>query len=213
MDLYEQRSKDAKDTCPGAQRAGARIARRFNLRGSADPAYIANIVQRELDRSKGASKTPAETSTHNDFSGWALDQKIPYERIRGLMRKDAVRATDVLPPGKVTPHQARAARTAAALIFLAYDAAIRSVPTEDDTGDEFDEAERLGDLVELIAEGFSSGPRDEALAKIQAYRRRAGLPALDASSWTDDDVVAEAERLKGEGRVSNPRVLKRRLLK
>jgi len=226
MDIYDQRAADAAESgaSPEAQNAGARVARRFKIDGLSDPAYIANVVEAELGRSRDADKDPSQTQSDREFLAWLRKEenrrhlggrgKVPVGQIRGLTAEDAVQATGFELPAKVGPHEARAARTAAIRLLVSYSTVLRAIPTGDDTGEDFDEAERLGDLVEEIAAAFAgpSGHVRAALQKIQTYRRHAGLPELDTRDWTDDDILTEAGRLKSEGRVSNP-ALKRKLMR
>lgn len=179
-----RRLAEDADARSAAKWAAASIAAAHGIRGSADPAYIANVIEYELGRfeSHPAALIEAEWKGTDTGTGLTSRELLDYAK------------ESEASPG---------AQSAAIRIVRAYATAIGAQAgssTPRTLGRSItDVAERIQHYLDIPEQ-----PPEvtNALQRINAHRRTLGMSPLDPvrHGWSDEDVLLEADRI---GRLSN----------
>lgn len=177
-----RRLADDAEARSAAKWAGAAIAAEYGIKGMADPAYIANVIEAELVRHESAAPGAApiierEWKRKDPFTGLSSQEYLDYVAESGA---------------------SPAAQSAAIRIVGSYSTVIARATGSGEPG-------AYGDAVATIAEAIQEyldipeQPPEvtAALDAINAHRRSLGMSPLDpvSAGWTAEDVVAEAERI------------------
>lgn len=182
-----------------AETAARSIVQRYNIRGSADPGYIAAVIDAEFDRIRlDMSESPP--IIERPWKGTDSTTGLTYEEIL-----DAVNAA----------HSGMGAKASSVRIVRSYATALQKSPIKNLRQVLIDIAERIQRSFELTELGEqplpATGARD-ALERINVHRRELGMGPLDPveAGWTHQDILAESRRI---ARLPNPTRLKRNLLR
>jgi len=175
-DIYDERAAQARDARPAALRAAAALARAYKLKGSSDPAYIANIIEQEVRRFEADPEAPV-----------ILRSWKGGDATTGLTADELLEATH-------GPFEG-AARAAAISIARAYGPG----PLGSINDFLLDAVYEIGeDLSKYQNDDDPTREFDEALAAINLHRKSLWMDPLDpvASEWTDDEVIQYAKELE-----------------
>jgi hypothetical protein len=211
-DIYNERADEAESARSEARDAAASIARTWSLTGLSDPAYIANVIEAELERFEqdagapliqrpwtGGDPTVADLLRYTslDFPHWP----------RG--RHWSVRASEATKKG---------IRSAAIRIQGSY-------PLVDPNNPHSSVETTVVELTMLIVDSFIAArfaepdpiaqtPIPEDLDVVNSHRRQLGMKPLDlADGWTTKEIADMAEKIRTTGRMANPVSIKRKLMR
>lgn len=171
-----RRLAEDADARSAAKWAAASIAWAHDIKGSCDPAYIANVIEGDLRRFEGDPDAPLVERPWRGLdaiTGWGMDDFVDWAE---------------------EAEASQAARSAAIGIVRAYGGHYRGDSAHEFRKHVVDVAERIQQYLDIPEQ-----PPEvtEALAAINVHRRVLGMSPLDPerAGWSDEDVVIEAERV------------------